>query len=654
MRRESGFTIVEVLIAVLILAVVASGVAFATAGGAKLRGVAKLQASLTSAGVRAQEDLVTDRSWMERADCRKVNDTCNVTTNVRPGSLKLDGIGGGSAILKLATSTAVDGKVDGVGPADKDGVTPDYFRIDLELGVDAALAARYGSTPAKLRHEMSVSIDRRGVEQVGSLVVEVCRVTNQSDERMTLQGCAPTGATGIRMNGCPPAPRPGCASAFNWIAGMGQSETAPSPFVTMRRVTVPFTLRNTDGTTWPSTGSVTPEGLVVFQNVPAGDYNLVGLPESAGSGSERWDSKEVPAFHGAPGRASVGPSVVVEPGVRNRALVLFRPTPAGSIGMYFDRVVKDYHLGGTMQTGGEYVVPVKTPTSAYLGGSATEFCALFNGLGLVTCTLASTAPNCMTAYATGFDFIPVAGGGDFNVDNQTGIYPALDGNGTLLKYTFTNRPYGEFCTTYSEQHTYTYYARTGGISSRILPGAVAGAGYQVMPAPDSRIVDVAGGTATIPTASCVVPKRGQCAGLKPLQAGLNTPMITTPGDVANAASNENVIPLPAWLRSGGIWVSPGGQIVTPSGAAGTNPVVKARGIGECYWTSVRYSGAQEGPCDPCSPVFDPGVVFSAACSILTRDAVVRIVIEHKKQFSLRTGAVDNASDEVIATDAYSI
>ncbi|MCW2973766.1 MAG: hypothetical protein JWN72_2039, partial [Thermoleophilia bacterium] len=360
-RNEHAFTVVEVVIAVIVLGAVVTAVTLASVGGSKLRGAAKLQAAITATGLQVQEDIATNRAWMDRPACRNLTAFCDVTDAVKPDSLILKGIGTSSspAAVELvwARAQAIDSDVDLKGQLDKDGVIPDFFKVDIRIRVGAAVATRYDSTPAKMTRDLTTTIDRRGREQTGSLAVEFCRVTNQVDERMSIQGCGLSGASGVEIAGCPPVPRQGCVPAFGWIAGLPKDPVNRSPFVMMQRIapaSFSFQVRNTTtGQTWSSSSAKIDAGLAIFQDLPAGGYQLLGLPASSGANTDRWVSKEIPSYHGIGSPGNLEPTAVVEAGLKNRALVMFKPSDAntGAINIFADREVHDYAVVGPAQAG---------------------------------------------------------------------------------------------------------------------------------------------------------------------------------------------------------------------------------------------------------------------------------------------------------------
>lgn len=669
---ESGATILEVIIALLLLAAVASAVAMASVGGASLRNVSRLQVAMTAAGEQAQEDVANDREWM-RAGCDRIDVPCDIGRFVRTESLMLTELEPGArAELVGASAVPLDSELDGLAGSpggDRDGVLPDYYRITIELQLPREIRARYPIGRGTGRRVFVTTMDRRGAEQVGSVAVEVCRVTNQADERMQVQGCAPSGRTDVRMDGCARyerVPSPGignvtahCRSAFDWVSGYGPSVNDPAPFVSMERQPVTFRLVDAStGVSWSSAGARRIDGLYVFENVPAGQFELRGLPASVGGTTERWKTKEIPGFHGSTAQPTTRPTLNVEPGVRARALVMFRPgTTARGIDQRFERRTHNFRMNGRFWTGWETAVAPYYPTDTYMGSSAEEMCEYLGRDGggyksskyaqeTYRCAELRPGPkHCVTAIMGGLMMDQVAPGrGDYiGASDGMGaqaveVATMLEGGATMeeLIETFeywyvlrsvAGRKAGEFCTFYAEYYRHQYY----GMPTKrpiIRPGAVEGTTYKVTPMPVARHLEFDGVGAFEEVPTCANRSRdasGGClpgrfgfpqlaAGLKP---GLNTGIVQT--DPRKAARNENLIPAPAWTRAP-IWVKPNGAIVPKSGGlVAPGPRFTVRGEGECYWEGNGIAGELESAtCKPCDPVWRTGLQYRDRCSLLLR------------------------------------
>lgn len=645
--REQGITIIEVMIAVLMLMVVASSIVLATVSSADLRGASRVQVAMTAAGQQAQQDISTDRRWMRSCTLGR---RCDVRDSIEASTLELLDIDGDAEVV-TATAVGLDSNVDGVANADDDGIVPDFFRITVELRLAARTAARYGLRPDDSVRRFVTTIDRAGEEQVGSLAVEVCRVLNQADERLQVQGCAQRGSTDLPMMGCPPSPRPGCEPAWDWIADIERARgtpPGPSPFVSLERVPTAgygFQLVNAStGASIPSSQAKIRDGIFVFQNVPAGEFHLRGLPASVGARTERWRSKELPTYHRGSGRASI----VVDPGIRNRALVVYRPTRTGSIDLFFNRRTRTYTLRGPF-TSRQVHVPKMAPTHGYQGAGAAEACAFIKSTRTDSPSMAGASYDCVGIVPEGQHCVLVkvsgtvwdqvaTGAGTHYLVHDVGSYvsaveitPEMRENGgsdyEYVMRTVTNATAARFCTYYAEYFTHTYYGHVPGPRWRTRDGAARGdVTYYVEPKPDARHLEDDGNGMYLEIPRCTTVDRGQCAPTSGVGAvalrdgiapGLNSGLLVPPTDDAPAAVIEHFRGRRHTVLAGdGIWARTNGEMVTPQGRyRGARQTFT--GMGECYWLSPRYAGEAEGPCDPCRPMWTRTQTYSG-CSILTR------------------------------------
>lgn len=642
-RRESGFTIVEVLVAVFVLLAVASAIAMATVGGNKLRGTARLQVSMTGAGNKIQEDIATDRSWM-----RSCTTTCNVAGIIDAGSRSLEDVDGTVTVL-TATARALDSEVDGLEPNDADGLVPDYYRLRIVIQPAADVAARYGTTPARAERTIVTTIDRRGDIALGSIAIEVCRVMNQSDERMSIQGCERSGISSIREADCAPTAT-ACRSVFSWVAAQAPSTTERSPFVVMSRVPASsLNIRLRSATGWSagmSAARVGSDGRLLFDDVPAGEVFIDGIPSTYGGG-ERWMTKEQPAFLGSP--AAAGSAVMVEPGVRSRALALFRPTKTNGVSLYFERRTRTFHLTGP-KSGHNVVVRPWARTHTYEGVQAERICDAYGGAGgdvrfnSMWCEPpAEPGPgrNCVTVYGGMHEYVLDPTGNYFIDEGMLGVIDDeaerefIPPEIIRRQITHNHVKLATTCTWYWEEYFTTYYSH-GNTTTLVRPGIVEPITYSMEPMPTFRYVEINGSNVRSVVPQCRVPRRSQCGGgtgaypdsLGSFVPGLNTglrPSNDGTGTLSPAAAEAvntrwGVTPSGAWstLRSNALWVRTNGSIVGSNGgtvAPGTR--LTARGEGECYWRSPLFSGEHEGVCDPCQPLYQPNRIVQG-CALLTR------------------------------------
>lgn len=677
---ERALSVIEVLIAVVLLMAVASAIGLAAMGGNKLRGAARLQVALTGTGKQIQEDISTNRGWMDA--CRTINVECDVRAFVDADSLQLDDVEG-AVTLERATATPLDSDVDGVGAADRDGLLPDYFRIRVVVRPEADVASRYSIRPEAAERTIVTTIDRRGDQAMGSLSVEVCRVDNQVDERMSIQGCARTGISSIRMADCAPLAS-ACAPVFSWVAAQAASSTERSPFVVMQRVStgsLNFTVHH-DASGWSRSSATATEGAdgrLTFDNVPAGDLRVAGLPTSIGGNTERWKSKELPGFLGSTTEA--GAPVVVEPGVQSRALVIYRPAiTTQGVNLQFQRRTRTLRLTGP-HNGYNRVVNPWAPTHTYRGGESQRICDAYardyGRFDTTTCDGSRPGPgaNCSSVYISG-DYYHQSSRGRYWAGQRGGyyipdaatlaLYP--EGINAQQRYRYQrhrNVRIATACTYYWQEYFTTYYNH-GGTSERIRAGIAQPLTYSMTPMPENRATEVRSQQARSVVPQCVVGfRRPTCDApteeapfsLARLVPGLNqgvlashgsypNPVMSVPeSEAANVARGAS--PAAAWntLRSGALWVRPDGSMLGSNGgtiAAGTN--ITLTGEGECYWTSPRFSGEREGSCNPCVPLWDTGLE-TPGCSILTRIRWHRHVKETVQHYSFPTGARSTFREE---------
>ncbi len=391
-RRQGGFGVIEVIIAMLLLAAAISAVALAVSGGSAVRGSSRLQIALTSAGRVIQENLVEHRDWMStctsKCDLKASGVLRSMDVIDSADSIELDDVDG-RAVLAAATAEAVDSESDGVGDHDQDGVVPDYYRIQFTIEPEKSVAERYAVSSEKAARTFMTAIDPRGNTLVGSLVVNACRVTNQIDNRMSIQGCPNTGSADVGMAGCPTKIGAAgyssmkCTAAWNkWAVPNGPSMTS------VNLVQAPlgsFSLQDAVGTvTIPSSKAKHVNGQYVFQNVPAGLYYLRGLPGSVaaagGSDAVRWEMKEIPAYHGTSSSPAIKPTVTVEPGIQSRALVMFKPAAVGNLNLAFKRRITTHYLAKQTEANTpnaphpDDIITFKKPLDTYTGTQAGIAC----------------------------------------------------------------------------------------------------------------------------------------------------------------------------------------------------------------------------------------------------------------------------------------
>ena len=353
-RRESGFTIVEVMIAALIITMVVAGGVYFVAGSGKSQQKTLVRQKMAAAADDISQRVRADQQWLqENPDCKKRE--CDVSssfpvTRAKPNDPKMTA----EVIIR-----PIDGAGDNVGADDLDHVTPDFYRIQIGVELDKSEQAKWGAQPT---FETISTVDATALGRaVGSLVVQTCETVNQVDERMSIAGCDGSGVQ--RQMDRQPSP---CASPFpvsqtDWMTP-GRRPVLPigcnnaydsandaNPYLTsvdlrsVNNVSFKIQRETTDGgpgTTRLSSEADSPasEGTYVFSGLPAGVYRIT---VTAGNGRETWTTKMVPSK----GRASV------QANQEARALVVVRPVQGiGTYGMRFTRATWHYKLSTTSAT----------------------------------------------------------------------------------------------------------------------------------------------------------------------------------------------------------------------------------------------------------------------------------------------------------------
>lgn len=650
-HREHAVSIVEVVIAVIIIAVVATAVGIAAVSGSNASSQERLRTSLINVAKQAHDDIAGDMRWT--ASCQSINQECDVTQYVRDETLQLEDIGDDERIDRgdlRAVAIGQDSLVDGQGDQDKDGVIPDFYRISIRISPSQALATRYGTTKELATQKFGTTVDRRGKNQVGSLTVQVCRATNQVDERTLIQTCRPTGVSGVKMLGCPPKPRQNCVTAFEgWVEGIDEvTEDKPSPFVSMKRVTDnqigDFQLTNGD-TTINARGKWNDERKEFeFDDIPAGEYRITGLPAELGADGRRyrrWKTKELPAYHGV-GAGDGRITVVVEPGIRSRALVMFRPKRTDAkIDLHFERVTPTRVVTRMGWSSASLASPMK-PGKRYFGNAPLhKYCtflaavaalyqafvnatyepslwtpARYEPWGCRRMAYGDPSPHCATIY------------GDFVITTQN----ILTGQVKYIQNERNKRVF-ERCVS-AEKWAEFYYWKPTRREYPIKRGAAANVdAYRVEPRPDWREMNYPGDdelkppTTVHPVESCKSKfKEYDCVGgtISKMLPGLQSGIVIDESAQAAADKNEDLPgwvpvqerPMPAWMKKP-FWIKPSGEIIDRSGVSrGDSPSATLRGIGECRW---KVQGQIfDGSCDPCVPTWLGGKVMPASCSIATK------------------------------------
>lgn len=293
---QRGMSIIEVMIAVLIIAAAGAGVARAVGGA----GTTLVRTEAQGVAVQAAETqldrlLRNSSSWVAG---------CATATPTSPCSLSAPT--GDPNLTATASAVGVDAQADGVGAADRDQVRPDYFLVTVTV-TGSGLAR-----PVTL----TGNTEAPGRSQGGTVRVRVCVADNQIDERIVVDNCSPAAA--IRM----PLPILGAyEGGSNSNRDIEPYSYAYSHFPSLLNVNV----RPVGGASCNLDGapiSVAGNGVGTSGFVAAGRRRLSC---SAPPGYEVWMSKTKPAPTG-PGTTATS-YVTIEDRRQADALVVFKPQP---------------------------------------------------------------------------------------------------------------------------------------------------------------------------------------------------------------------------------------------------------------------------------------------------------------------------------------
>lgn len=349
-RGAGGFTVVEVVVAALLLMVVGVGVSVAVTGGTRVEASAKVNAGLSSAARELLEAVRADRSWMEgcrSSDCDLTPEFSSKVSLVDRDLRNAQGVDLQWRIVSLVAHP-VDSELDGLKSStanpDADGVVPDYYSIRATIGPpDEATRMLLGGIKDL---SFTSAIDERGNVMRGSLEVVVCKVENQIDDKMSIGDCGTTaGGIEIRMAGCEKIQGGGigdkrfdaCKEAFAPFANQAFSNAPtnidkPSGTVVLKPVNQAPSLTAVVGGGSAGSPRLVSPGHYLFDDLVVGTYKInIGTP----SGYVRWPSHDVPGYGGG---------IAVEPDVRGRGLIIFRPKPMAQLELVFQRTTTNYTL----------------------------------------------------------------------------------------------------------------------------------------------------------------------------------------------------------------------------------------------------------------------------------------------------------------------
>lgn len=558
-RRETGFTVVEIIIAVLLVTVVISGITIAIAGTSKLETKRDVRSRMVAASERVYEHIRSDKSWIK--SCRRANvsagpKVCNLTPVIDADLLEDEIFGDTFAFVATASATGVDSDGDERGTADADGNADDFFKINITIAVPPGEAARLGKPlPRKVESIVngSTNVDS------GGLVVAFCSADNQIDERVQISGCETGGAYWTDMPEC--ADDPACMPwSLATLKGIPPAMTSPSRMLGIRPVTgVSFSLqRIADGDAFdgPSTvssslavtsasDSTLGPGIYKFPDLPVGSWK-VATPAIYPGGRTDWPTHHVPSTKQA----------TVERNRTARALVMLQdPASSGAFKMTFSRLIYERRFSGAVKTFKQDEIPeCEAPSSFFTSAFvvARKTCDSSNGHFIATSELGAKGAQ--------------MGENDF--------YTRYESWGAYQDYVDV-----------------FYFAQ--GRSQDEWPGAADTATFKVQPAPHGRFTvraDSGSGptyttpvwsTGTIPEApnrtaggSTAYKTVGVSAAISALPAGLHTPVtLQAPSKINNVSTTFS----PSGCDGRYLWVR-----ADSSGLSGCSSSHMVGDDGECY------------------------------------------------------------------------
>lgn len=365
--REHAFSIIEVIVAVLVLAIVVVGATAMFGSSTRATSMARVHDKQTAVANEALAKLQADAGWAlvcrrqqtpwnpNRADCN-LNSWIQDQPHLRDIGVVRDSGGQVYRFSISAMATGVDLPADRRYPNDVDGVVPDMYRLRVTIAPNSELLTRFPKLqPTTLQQETNPTLR----VQTGRLVINACVVVNQIDERVAPGDCSSgpasadvlppakldttnsstiqntcrgnSGITGSGQRDCTSykcseesiaRPNPGLVSPCSSHAGWNGNVFAhpfSDDFTRMRIQPASGTvvLRAEDGTVYRKR---LVNGTAVFSqpnDLPVGRYRVtLNVP-----GYLPWKSKSVPDD------GMVG----VEAGLTSRAVLMFRPRARSTV-----------------------------------------------------------------------------------------------------------------------------------------------------------------------------------------------------------------------------------------------------------------------------------------------------------------------------------
>ncbi len=329
MRRpltdQRGFTVIEVIIAVLIVAVIGAGSAMALGRAATSETQTERRTQQRVVAESALEHVTSNADWMSWPDCQSLTSRCDISQAVQGADwLTQKGRATNKTFAATVFARGIDAPADGLGPDDRDGTIPDYFIVDALIPDPDA--------PSDQNRVIRLSTTIDSVHRVagGTISIRVCTVHIQADERVAIGDCPQDTLLDLP----PPPDNGGHSTNRDWQPFQAAKAAGLTRMAVKPANNVNCTVTNPDGSAAedlvggavpvsPTGANPNPvSGLWTSPPLKPGRYRVkCDVPPGSGSGLEYvpqfeyWSNKSQP-----PARI-----VNVEARRDTRATLLFRP-----------------------------------------------------------------------------------------------------------------------------------------------------------------------------------------------------------------------------------------------------------------------------------------------------------------------------------------
>ncbi|MBC7643684.1 MAG: prepilin-type N-terminal cleavage/methylation domain-containing protein [Thermoleophilia bacterium] len=314
--RDAGFTLIEVIIAMVILAMVvgasASAIAVSTHSSTKTKIISRQREVANAVLHRA----TANTSWIKTYNCGVGVCSGAVNAYVPANDPLLDEPDGTVTHRVSFTATGIDRADDGVGAADGDQVIPDAFRLEVS---DAISATGVVAVPPPVFTASNV-LDMAVRGSTGTVRIQTCKVYPQIDERLGTGLCRASGPSTFNITPTTPCP----ATRFEcgaWAAAAptpNYSRVTVAPFPGVHLVIngpLPGAATTHDVTTDAS-------GTGFIRDLAPGQYRITSTTPPGGDPYwSTWKTHSVPS----------GDYITVEAGTIHDATELLKPKVAAPV-----------------------------------------------------------------------------------------------------------------------------------------------------------------------------------------------------------------------------------------------------------------------------------------------------------------------------------